>query len=418
MTEITVEKTSEDQASKAFRVTVPPEQVQGAEARAVRYYAKRAKLPGFRKGKVPAAVIKRRFGDAIRQSVLEEVIQEGWKTAQDVESLDAVLDRTVRNVKFEEGGPVEFELVVEVRPTITLDHASGFKLQRVVPPIGEQQVNERLHMLQEQKASWLPVDGEKPAPGQLVSVEVTALDGPGEEGQAKTYQLVLGRGEALPAIEERIMELLPGETKDAEIGFPEDDPDPERRGTSRRVRITLHEVKRQDLPPLDDALAREAGDFETLDHLRAVIHEDLAKAAEREANARLRDQLIHEIVEANRVEAPPSMVRRLVRAYAEAYEIPVERFEAFSGEFRPVAEVQVKRELVLDAVTKAHDLEATEADIDARVAEIAASQQKPVNEVYASLQKSNRLRDLERSITEEKVFTFLLEQSTVEEVQA
>jgi len=417
MSEITVEKTSEDLGSKVLSVTVPPDRVEQAEARAVQYYAKRAKLPGFRKGKVPAQVIKKRFGDAIRQTVLEEVIKEGWETAQAQESLTAVLDRSVRNVKFTPGAPVEFELVVEVRPELRLEHVKGFTVTRTVPPVTDGDVEERLRALQEQKATWLPVEGVKPTEGQLVRVEVAALDGPGA-GEAKAYQLVLGKGEALPAIEERIMALLPGQTEEADIRFPDDDPDEARRGTSRRFRITLHEVKRQELPPVDDAFAREVGDFEDQAALQAAIRSDLASGAEREADARVRDQLVHELVEANRVEAPPSMVRRLVTAYARAYQIAPERFEQFANEFRPVAEAQVKRELVLHAVAEAEGLAATEADVDARVAEIAAAQDKPVGAVYASLQKSERLPDLERSITEETTFTFLLEHSTVDEVSA
>lgn len=417
MTDITVEMTSEDLGSKTLSVTVPQDRVQEAEARAVRYYAKRAKLPGFRKGKVPPQVIKKRFGDAIRQTVLDEVIREGWEAAQSQESLTAVLDRSVRNVKFQEGAPIEFELVVEVRPELDLEHTKGFTITRTVAPVSDAEVEERLRALQEQKAAWLPVEGEKPTEGQLVRVEVGALDGDAT-GESKAYQLVLGRGEALPAIEERIMELVAGETKEADIRFPDDDPDEARRGTSRLVRITLHEVKRQELPPVDDAFAREVGDFETLDALRTAIREDLASAAQREANARVRDQLIHEIVEVNRVEAPPSMVRRLVTAYGQTYQIAAEKFEQFANEFRPVAEAQVKRELVLNAVAEAEGLAATEADLDARIAEIAEAQHRPVAEVYASLQKSERLPDLERSITEDKTFTFLLEHSTVDEVSA
>jgi len=417
MTEITVEKTSEDLGSKVLSVTVPQDRVEQAEARAVEYYAKRARVPGFRKGKVPAQVIRKRFGDAIRQTALEEVIREGVETAQAQESLTAVLDRSVRNVKFTPGAPVEFELVVEVRPEIRLEHTKGFHLTRTVPPVTDTEVEEQLRALQEQKAAWLPVEGEKPTEGQLVRVEVAAEDGAGA-GEAKTYQLVLGKGEALPAIEEQITQLLPGETTEADIRFPDDDPDEARRGTSRRFRITLHEVKRQELPSLDDAFAREVGDFETRDALEAAIRKDLARAAEREADARVRDQLVHEVVEANRVEAPPSMVRRLVTAYARAYQISPERFEQFANEFRPVAEAQVKRELVLHAVAEAEGLAATEADVDARVAQIAETQNKPVAEVYASLQKSERLPDIERSITEEKTFSFLIEHSTVDEVSA
>src|SRR6476469_10367085 len=114
MTPITVEKTAEDSASKSLHVTVPVDRVREAEARAVKYYARRARLPGFRPGKAPEAVVRKRFGDAIRQSVLEEVIRESWETARSNESLKPISDPSIRNVTFEDGSPIEFELLVEV----------------------------------------------------------------------------------------------------------------------------------------------------------------------------------------------------------------------------------------------------------------------------------------------------------------
>src|ERR671926_740543 len=130
MAAITVEKTAEDSASKSLRVTVPIDRVRQAEARALKYYAKRARLPGFRPGKAPDTVVRKRFGDAIRQSVLEEVIRESWETAKAAESLQPVADPSIRNLKFEDGSPIEFELLVEVRPEVKLERIGGFRLER------------------------------------------------------------------------------------------------------------------------------------------------------------------------------------------------------------------------------------------------------------------------------------------------
>src|SRR5918997_578462 len=130
MSQITVEKTAEDSASKSLRVTVPVDRVREAEARALKYYAKRARLPGFRPGKAPDTVVRKRFGDAIRQTVLEEVIRESWETAKSSQALKPITDPSIRNLKFEEGSPIEFELHVEVRPELQLQRVGGFKLER------------------------------------------------------------------------------------------------------------------------------------------------------------------------------------------------------------------------------------------------------------------------------------------------
>jgi trigger factor len=417
MNPITVEKTAEDSASKSLHVTVPVDRVREAEARALKYYAKRARLPGFRPGKAPETVVRKRFGDAIRQTVLEEVIRESWETAKTSESLKPITDPAIRNLKFEEGSPIEFELHVEVRPELKLERIGGFKLERRVASVPDSAVAEQLARIQEHKAAWIPVEGAKPAPGQMVRVEVAPIEN-GVAGAAQPHDLVLGDNQAIPELEEQIMSLLPGQITEAEVRFPDDHADESRRGQSRRVRISLHDVKRQELPPLDDALAREAGDFENLDALRAAVRQDLEREASREADAQVRQQVMSQIVEANRIEAPHSLVHRLMHGYAEMYKVPEEQLPGFEQQFHQIAETQVKRDLAMDALVEAHGLRATEAELDQRINAMAEARGTPVAQVYASLQKANRLQELERVISEEKVFDFLLKQSTIEEVKS
>ena len=414
MSQITVEKTAEDSASKSLRVTVPVDRVRQAEAKAVQYYAQRARLPGFRPGKAPVAVVRKRFNDAIRQTVLEEVLRESWETAKTAESLKPVTDPSIRNLKFEEGSPIEFDLLVEVRPEIKLERVGGFRVERRVQPVTDSGVDEQLARLQEQKAAWLPVTGEQPSPGQMVRVEVAPLED-GNPGTAQPYDLVLGQNQAIPELEERIMALRPGESADSEVRFPDDHPDESRRGQSRQVRVTLHEVKRQELPTLDDAFAREVGDFEDLAALRAAVRQDLEREAAREADAQVRQALLSQVIEANQVPAPESLVHRLMHGYADMYRIPQEQLGQFEQQFHPVAETQVRRDLALDALVEAQGLRATEAELDARIAQLAEGRGVPVAELYGNLQKANRLGELERSITEEKAFAYLLSQSTVDE---
>ncbi|MBA3759711.1 MAG: trigger factor [Gemmatimonadales bacterium] len=417
MSQITVEKTGEDSASKSLRVTVPVDRVREAEARALKYYSQRARLPGFRPGKAPDTVVRKRFGDAIRQTVLEEVIRESWETAKTNESLKPITDPSIRNLKFEDGSPIEFELHVEVRPELTLARVGGFKVERREAVVPESAVEEQLARLQEQKATWIPVEGQKPSPGQMVRVEVAPIEN-GVAGAAQPHDLVLGDNQTIPELEERIMSLLPGESTESEVKFPDDHPDESRRGKTRQVRIALHEVKRQDLPPLDDALAREVGEFESLDALRAAVRQDLERESAREADAGVRRDLIAQLVEANNIEAPHSLVHRLMHGYAEMYKVPEDQLPAFEQQFHQIAETQVKRDLALDALVEAHGLRATEAELDERINTMAGARGVPAGQIYASLEKSKRLGELERAITEEKVFDFLLTQSTVEEVKS
>src|SRR6267378_5506417 len=392
---ILVKKTRAEPGEASLEVTIPPNNVKAAEERATKVYQQRARLPGF------------------RQDTLRELVQESWRVAQKQEELKPIADPHIHNLKWEEGAPVTFEFHVEVKPDLKLERLGGFRLKRTVPPVTTEQVEAQLHTLRDQRAPWTPVAGEKPHPKDLVHVTIAQRDG-SEVKDHQPYQFVLGEGRAIPEVEERIMSLLPGETVDAMVRFPEDFPEEAKRGQIRDIRLTLHEVKRQQLPELTDDFAREVGDFESLAALRQGVREDLEKHAGREADARLRGELIEQIVAANRVTAPRPLVERALLVYAQAYGIPEDRWEQFAAEFRPVAEAQVRRDLVLDAVVEKEKLHATEAELDERVQQLAARRQVPAAQLYASLEKEKRLRDVERSITEEKVFAYLLSQSTVE----
>jgi trigger factor len=414
MPDIQVTKTKEEPGEASLAVTVPLEHVREAEDRATRDYQSRAKLPGFRPGKAPVQVVKRRFADDIRQQTLEDLVRESWKTALAQEALRPIAEPHIHNLKWEPDTPLTFEFHVEVRPEIALERLGGFSLKRAVKPVTGEQVEAQLNDLREQKAPWSPVVGEQPKPKDLVQVSIAQREA-GEVKDAQPYQLVLGEGRAIPEVEERIMALKPGETVDATVRFPDDFPEEAKRGQTRDVRIALAEVKRQQLPELDDAFAHEVGDFDSLDALRKAVREDLEKEAQREADADVRSQLLQQIVDANKVGAPRPLVERALYVYAQAYGIAEDQWPKFSQEFHPLAEAQVRRDLVLDTVVDRHQLKATPAELDARIQELAARRGMPPAELHASLEKAKRLRDVERSLTEEKVFAFLLSQSTVEQ---
>jgi len=414
MPEILVRKTKVEPGEASLEVTIPPDNVKAAEERATKAYQQRARLPGFRQGKVPAAVVRKKFADDIRQETLRELVQESWRVAQKQEELKPIADPHIHNLKWEEGAPVTFEFHVELKPELKLERLGNFRLTRKVAAVTAARVDAQLNAMREQRAPWTPVPGEKPKPKDLVDVLIATR----ENGVAKDpqpYQFVLGEGRAIPDVEERILSLAPGESVDATVRFPDDFAEEAKRGQTRDIQLTLREVKRQELPALDDAFAREMGDFESLEALRTAIAEDLKKEAEREADARVRAELVEQIVQANNVVAPRPLVERVLGMYAQAYEIPEERWEKFAEEFRTVAEAQVRRDLVLDHVVESQKLRATEAELDQRIQELAERRGMKAAELYASLEKAKRLRDVARSITEEKVFTHLLSQSTVEQ---
>jgi trigger factor len=410
--DIQITLTGDEAGTKTLKVEVSQARVKAAEQSATNEYAKRAKLRGFRKGKAPLAVVRKQYRDAIREQVLRDLIGESWKAAVDQEGLKPIADPGVRDLKYEEDAPVSFELLVDVMPELKLDRIGNFTLTRTETPVTDEALDQQIEEVRLQRASWVPAEDTQPEDGHLVSFGMATLE-EGENEEEKQYQLLLGSGQAIPELEQLITTLHPGETTEASIRYPDDFPDEAKRGQPRQVRVTLTDVKRRDLPELNDDLARELGDFDSVDALRRAVREDLEANAKREADADLRRQLIEQIIEANDVQAPNSLVRRALSAYAQSYQVPDDQLERFTSEFRPIAERHVIRDLIIDHVAKEENLTATEADVDDRIQELAQRRDTEPAKLYASLQKSNQLGEIERGLTEEKVFTHLLEQSKV-----
>jgi trigger factor len=307
-----------------------------------------------------------------------------------------------------------FELHLEIRPELELARTNGFRVTRTAQPVTEDQIREQIEHLREQKATLTPVS-DKPLPNDMVVVTLATSEDDGTMLEGKEYRLVLGSGQAIPGVEEVIMEANPGQTVERPVKWPDDFPDEAQRGKTKTVRVTLGEVKRKVLPELNDDFARETGDFDSLEALRAAVREDLEKHAEHEADANVRSKLLDEVIGANAFEVPQSWVSRFIDAYVESYGIPEEERERFRKEFRPAAERQVRRDLIVDSIAKRENLGATEADIDDRVAEVARKRDADPGQVYSSLQKAGRIRELEQSITEDKVFDWLLKHNEVEQ---
>jgi len=395
-----------------IEVKVPVEAVQAAENTAAKKYATSVRLPGFRPGKAPPAMVKKRFRDAIRQQVVEQLVQEAFQEVVDRDQLKVASQPHIHGLKFEDGQPLTFELHLELRPELKLERTQGFRVTRPLVAVTQEQVNEQLDQLRDQRASWSPVE-EKAREGDMVTVQLATSEDDGSFPAPREYRLVLGGGQAIPGIEELVMDLTPGATVEKPVKWPDDFPDEAQRGKIKPVRVTLEDVKRKAVAPLDDAFAREVGDFDSLGALTATVRTDLEEHAKRDADAAVRQQLIDNMVSANPFDVPHAWVASLLEAYVKAYQVPADEGERFATEFRPVAERQVRRDLIVETLAEREKLKATEADIDAKVAEMAAKRNADVSQVYLSLQKAGRLKEIEQALTEDKVFAWLLERNEV-----
>jgi trigger factor len=405
---------------RRMSVTVPAAVVREEEQRTAKRFASQARLKGFRKGHVPTHVIEKQFGGALRKEALDKLIQEAYRHALESEKLQPISEAHIEDVRYAPDQDLEFEVAFDIQPVIELARLGGFAVERPKAEVQDQHVNEVLARIREQNGAWRPVEEGSPADGDLVAVKIQRLDG--TETVPRDYEFVLGRGDAIPDIEAAIKSLVlggggtPGSTVegDFDIRFPEDLQDEARRGEAERVRITLVGRKTLELPPLDDSLAKQVGDFETLAELTAKVREDMEKEGAQRADAVVRARLLDLVLEANPFEVPGSMVDRyLDTILGDPREVAPEKLAEARAQLRPEAERAVKRILAIDRLASARGLTASEDEIDERVEEIAAANKTTPAKVYASLQKAGRLESIERELTERKVFDFLTSQSEI-----
>ncbi|MEO5509117.1 MAG: hypothetical protein ABIV28_04700, partial [Longimicrobiales bacterium] len=236
--------------------------------------------------------------------------------------------------------------------------------------------------------------------------------------QARQYQIVIGEGQALPPIEDAICTLSPGAESEFTVDLPESESESGvgAGGATKKHRLHMRMVslKEAQHPTVDDAFAKSVGAFESLADLRARVREDLEKESERDSERRVRMQLINAVISANPFEVPTSMVKQYVESVIPSREgADAERVAAARAEAFPEAAEALRRMMVVERIAEMESLEASGDEVEARVDDLATRLNRPAAEVRSTLRKSNRLAEIEREITEDKVFGYLKSLSTI-----
>jgi trigger factor len=400
--------------ARRLTITVPADRIERERRSAVDRLAKRVRLPGFRKGKVPAHLMEKRYGAAIEQETLEKVVGDAYREALQKEGLQPITQGSVDNVDYQSGTDLTFRVDLEVRPEIELNRIGGFRLQRRIPVVEETHVDRVLERLQHEQASWRQVEGEAPVVGDMVVVDITALRDDAEPAKPRRYQIVLGEGQAAPAIEESIRSLRPGEAQEFTVDLRRNADDESSPTEPHRIHVSLLEAQRPDRPAADDDFARSLGDFESLEDLRSKIRQDLEREAENDAERTLRMDLVENIIDANPFEVPRSMVDDYLKRVMPAREgIDEARLEEVRETARPGAQKALQRMLVVERVAEMEALGASPDEVEERISAIGERLGRNPAETRATLQKAGRLHEIEEEITENKVFEYLKSLSTI-----
>jgi len=401
---------------RRLTVTVPAGSVQTERNKIIQKLGGRLKLPGFRKGKIPANVVEQRFGAAVDQEVLDKVIGDAYREALQLEKLEPISEGSVEQVDYKPREDLTFSISFDVQPTFDLQRLGGFSVQRPRIEVADEDLERVLERLRDQAGVWKPLEEGPAQDGNLMTLEIQRLEGGEPAGDPRPYEIVLGDGEAIPEVEDAIRTLSVGETGDFTVTFPEDFPDEDRRGEKQHLRITLEGQKVKELPDLTDEFARSMGDFQDLEALKSKILEDLGQEAAQQAETVVRNQLVEGLLEANPFQVPASMVTRYVDSVlGDTSKLDPEMVAQTRESVRPEGEKAVKRILLIDRIAELQGLRADEEELDERIQTIADRNDVKPAQVYANLQKSGNLEALEREITEQKVYEFLKSQSTITE---
>jgi trigger factor len=404
-------------------VEVPWDRVEKDLDESYRELGKTARVRGFRPGKVPKNVVKQVYGRQVAAQVTGTLVEQGLMQAVKEHALHIVAQPEMDEApQLERGKPLTFKAKVEVRPKIDEVRTEGLEAWRKPIDIPNEEVDAEVEKLRREHAEIQvpePMRGAKP--GDLLTIDYTVrVEGEVKEGLgAEGRQVELDDEHLLPALKEGLLGMKPEQEKTIDVPFEDDHPNADLRGKTAQFSITAKALHEKLLPEIDDELAKDCGDYETLLELRLDIRKRLEEAASRRAQAELKDQLIDSLIAHNDIPVPPSMVQQqqqmMMYEMAQLMQLAGQH-GALGADFFAGIEERAKRRvqagILLGSLARQEGIEVTEADLDGRLQEIAERTGKHVAKVRADYQEAHR-EALESQLLEEKVMAWLSEHAKI-----
>lgn len=385
---VTVERV-ENEAT--LKITAPAAEVNAGYKKAVKKIADQVNIPGFRKGKAPRAIIEMHYGkEAVKQEAFEIVANKAYSEALDQEKLIPVSDPKVEESTFEEGKDMELTIKVTLKPEPELGEYKGLHVEKKEVEITDEQVDAQIKDMMGRDAKMVVAEeGAVIEKGDFAIIDFAGtVDGePFSGGEGKGYPLEVGSNSFIPGFEDQLVGLSKGDSTDVEVTFPEDYFVKDLAGKEAIFKVNIQDVKRKELPELNDEYVASKTDFKTVEELRANYKERMQKAAEANAKAEYEHELIDLAVANAKFSVPEIMIEDKISQMVEEMKMSLESrkmsldmYMQYTGldmakireNQRPVAEENVKTDLVLDAIAKAEDIQVDMADVDAEIAAISA----------------------------------------------
>lgn len=405
----------------SLELSVPAAEVESETNRAVEDVRKRAKLPGFRPGKVPPSLIRKQFAGDIRQKVLETLIPKFLHQQFEAENLNVVGTPDITDIHMHEGEPLTFKAEFEVIPEIELGEYKEVEVPYHDPEVSDEDVAKRIEEIREQKAQYINVDPRPLVDGDHAVVALESISGvEGEPVKQDEMVLEIGGADTFQAFTDNLRGLSPGDEKEFEVEYPADYGSTRLAGKTVGFHATVKGVRKKELPELNDDFAQDLGDFRSLDELRDQVRKNIFAQRQYDSQQEAKNNIVDKLVDAHEFPVPEVFVDRQIKNRVET------SLRAMAGEgldpkqlkldWNKVKESQrdkavreVKASMLLQKIAEREAIHASREEVDREVARHAQQNREPVAAVQMRFEKDGTLGRIANHIQTEKTLGFLFE---------
>jgi trigger factor len=428
----TNENTTKESATKReIEVEIPVEDVNRQTESLIQKYQKVARIPGFRRGHVPASIIRQRFSEEIKTDMVEALIPRFFRQEAERLSLHPVSQPRVTDLHLHDGQPLRFKAAFEVLPEIKLEGYKDLRADKPEITVSEEDVEKALTDLRERQAAFNPVEGRALADGDFAQVSLdghpksggTEAKGEGQPVHMDEVLVEIAGGNTMPEFTEHLRGANPGDERTFDVSYPDDTQDKRLAGKTFSYAVKVQAIKQKSLPELNDEFAKGLGEFQTIDDLRKAIRENLEAERKHEAQLAAKEKLVGELIQRNEFEVPDSLIEQQIdirlerglRALA-AQGLTAEQMKKMDlnrlrvGQ-RDQAVHDVKAALLLERVAEEENLQVSDEELNHELEALARQSKQTSEAVRARLTQDGGLDRIRNRIRNEKTLEFLYQQS-------
>ncbi|MBR3163356.1 MAG: trigger factor [Clostridia bacterium] len=422
-----VEKT-ENKNEVKLEITVEASKFDDAMKKVYFKSAKYFNIPGFRKGKAPMNIVEKYYGKEIfYEDAFNEVASESYDEALKDNKIEAVSHPTIDVVQMGKGQDLIFTAVVQTKPEIELGKYKGIEINKIEYNVSDDDINHELGHMQEHNSRLITIDDRPVENGDITVIDfVGSVDGVEfEGGKAENHELTIGSNTFIPGFEDQIIGMKIDEVKDIKVKFPDEYFSKDLAGKDAVFKVTLHEIKKKELPELDDEFAKDVSEFDTLDELKASIKEKLETQNADRAKYETEDAVIKAVCEDAKLDIPDGMIHleldNMIKDMEQRLSYQGLKFDQYlqmmgktEEEFRKESEPQaiegIKSRLALEAIIKKEKIEATDKEVNEKLEEMAKSYGKTAED----LKDNENIKEyIKNGITSEKAIDFLVKNAKI-----